>query len=168
MEDFVKIYKGYLTDVYKFLVKLSGNPDIAEELTQATFVTAFEHLDGFKGTCKISVWLCQIAKYEYYAYYRKNKRFVDGEPPDEYKGMRLSESPEERIIRKEEQLEILEVLKELPEPYREVFTLHIMGEVSYRDISRLFGKTESWARVTYYRAKSMIIERLGGKKDDAM
>ena len=168
MEDFVKIYTGYLKDVYRFLLKLSGNPDVAEELTQVTFAAAFEHLDQFKGNCKISVWLCQIAKHEYYAYYRKSKRFAEKEVSEEYGLTGSFESAEDNVIRKEEQMRILEILQGIPEPYQEVFTLHIIGEVSYRDISRLFGKSESWARVTYYRAKSMIIERLGGGEDDAV
>ena len=75
---------------------------------------------------------------------------------------------EEDVIDKDEKLRILKVLSMLPEPYQEVFTLRVMGDVSYRDISLLFGKSESWARVTYYRAKGMIIERLGGADYDAM
>lgn len=77
------------------------------------------------------------------------------------------ESLEERFIDHAEQIRIHEVLHVLPEPYKEVFTLRVMAELSYKDISRLFGKSESWARVTYYRAKCMIVERLeGGGKDE--
>lgn len=168
MEDFVKIYTGYLKDIYRFLLKLSGNPDIAEELTQATFAAAFEHLEQFQGKCKISVWLCQIAKHEYYAYYRRQKCFVDEEISENYEQLGTLRSVEEDVIRKEEQIRILKILQGIPEPYQEVFTLRVMGEASYRDISQLFGKSESWARVTYYRAKNMIIERLGGEEDDTL
>lgn len=165
MEDFVKIYTGYLKDVYRFLLKLSGNPDLAEELTQATFAKAFEHLDEFQGRCKISVWLCQIAKHEYYAYCRREKHFAEEDIKDR---CAQSESMEEDMIRREERKQIMEILKGLPEPYREVFSLRVLGEASYRDISRLFGKTESWARVTFYRAKGMMAERLGGEGNDGM
>lgn len=163
MQDFEKIYVEYLRDVYNFLLKLSGSEDVAEELTQSTFSIAFENLEKFRGTCKISVWLCQIAKHEYFAYCKKQRPIVreeDGEEP-------LGQSLEERFIDHAEQIRIHEVLHVLPEPYKEVFTLRIMAELSYKDISRLFGKSESWARVTYYRAKCMIIERLeGGGKDE--
>lgn len=165
MKDFEKIYTGYVKDVYKFLIKLSGNPDIAEELTQATFAKAFEHMEQFQGRCKISVWLCQIAKNEYFMYCRKNRHFSFEEVPKSYT---QPGSMEEDVIDKDEKLRILKVLSMLPEPYQEVFTLRVMGDVSYRDISLLFGKSESWARVTYYRAKGMIIERLGGADYDAM
>ncbi|MCI8560618.1 MAG: sigma-70 family RNA polymerase sigma factor [Dorea sp.] len=156
MQDFEKVYVEYLRDVYNFLLKLSGSEDIAEELTQSTFSIAFENMEKFRGTCKISVWLCQIAKHEYFAHCRKQKHIVGetagGEP--------WEESLEEKFIDHAEQIRIHEILHVLPEPYKEVFTLRVMAELSYKDISRLFGKSESWARVTYYRAKCMIIEQL--------
>ena len=163
MQDFEKIYVDYLRDVYNFLLKLSGSEDIAEELTQSTFSIAFENLGKFRGTCKMSVWLCQIAKHEYFAYCKRQRPMVREEDAEEPCG----ESLEERFIDHAEQIRIHEVLHVLPEPYKEVFTLRVMAELSYKDISRLFGKSESWARVTYYRAKCMIVERLeGGGKDE--
>ena len=159
MQDFEKIYVDYLRDVYNFLLKLSGSEDIAEELTQSTFSIAFENLGQFRGTCKMSVWLCQIAKHEYFAYCKRQRPIVREEAMEEEP---CGESLEERFIDHAEQIRIHEVLHVLPEPYKEVFTLRVMAELSYKDISRLFGKSESWARVTYYRAKCMIVERLEG------
>lgn len=164
MQDFEKVYVEYLRDVYNFLLKLSGSEDIAEELTQSTFSIAFENMEKFRGTCKMSVWLCQIAKHEYFAYRRKQKPIVGetaGKEPWE-------DSLEEKFIDHAQQIRIHEILHVLPEPYKEVFTLRVMAELSYKDISRLFGKSESWARVTYYRAKCMIIERLEGGKQNEM
>ena len=164
MQDFEKIYVDYLRDVYNFLLKLSGSEDIAEELTQSTFSIAFENLGQFRGTCKMSVWLCQIAKHEYFAYCKRQRPIVREEAMEEEP---CGESLEERFIDHAEQIRIHEVLHVLTEPYKEVFTLRLMAELSYKDISRLFGKSESWARVTYYRAKCMIVERLeGGGKDE--
>lgn len=162
MQDFEKIYVDYLRDVYNFLLKLSGSEDIAEELTQSTFSIAFENLGKFRGTCKMSVWLCQIAKHEYFAYCKRERPLVREAAAEEPVGGNL----EERFIDHAEQIRIHEVLHVLPEPYKEVFTLRVMAELSYKDISRLFGKSESWARVTYYRAKCMIIERLEGGGND--
>jgi len=165
VQDFEKVYVEYLRDVYNFLLKLSGSEDIAEELTQSTFSIAFENLGKFRGTCKMSVWLCQIAKHEYFAYLRKRKPLVGVEA---VKDEPWEESPEDKYIARAEQLQIQEILQALPEPYKEVFTLRVMAELSYRDISRLFGKSESWARVTYYRAKCMIIKRLERSGDNEM
>lgn len=165
MQDFEELYEKYMTDVYRFLLKLSGNPDTAEELTQSTFAIAFEKLDQFRGECKMTVWLCQIAKHEYYAYYRKHKPLVREEAVTYHlHGGCL----EEEVIARTESFRIHQVLHELPEPYKEVFTLRVMGELSLKDISRLFRKSESWARVTYYRAKRMIVRKLGGEEDAEM
>lgn len=187
MQDFEKIYVDYLRDVYNFLLKLSGSEDIAEELTQSTFSIAFENLGQFRGTCKMSVWLCQIAKYEYFAWERKAKRHRPYEPDD---GSRNDDQETGRRNRMEGQMSqaasqagqaetggdelvnamidredygrIMEVWHGLPEPYKEVFMLHTMAEMAYPDIGKLFGKSANWSRVTYYRAKKMIIEGLGG------
>ncbi|KMZ55031.1 RNA polymerase sigma factor [Dorea sp. D27] len=165
MDEFEEIYARNLKSVYRFLLRLSGSPDIAEELTQETFFLAFEHLDRFRGTCKISVWLCQIAKHSYYAWCRKNKALEPEESLEEY---RSRDNVEAAVVAADERRRIHKILHGLAEPYKEVFTLRVMGELSYRDVGRLFKKSESWARVTYYRAKCMIQERLGGDGNDEL
>lgn len=165
MDEFEKIYTRYLKEVYRFLLRLSGNPHTAEELTQETFSIAFENLHKFRGTCKLSVWLFQIAKHEYYAYCKKQKKLVDEEKLKEHVS---GDNVEEAVIDTVEGLRIHEILHGMPEPYKEVFTLRTMGELSYKDISCIFKKSESWARVTYYRARRMIQERLGGDLYDEM
>lgn len=162
MEGFDQVYKKYLSEVYRFLLKICGNHDLAEELTQSTFVIAFEQIEKFRGTCKMSVWLCQIAKHEYFAHIRRQKRFV-GEDVIAYEEAPIS--VEDEVIDQEEAMRIQKILSTLPEPYREVFTLRVLGELGFADIGKPYGKSESWARVTYYRAKKMIAERLGGERD---
>lgn len=165
MESFEDVYRKYLKEVYYFLLRISGDKETAEELTQQTFAIAFEKLDDFRGECKLSVWLCQIAKYEYYAWYRRQKKYsneLDDNREDPKTDMLNG------MIDREEGQEIRKILHELQEPYKEVFMLRVMGEVSYRDIGQLFGKSESWARVTYYRAKKMIVEKMGGSRHDEM
>ncbi len=159
MEDFEAIYRRHLTEVYRFLLKLSGNPDAAEELTQQTFAIAFEKLGRVQDKGKIVVWLCQIAKLEYYAWCRKNKvrteRLDDNLPSGE-------EVPLEQMIRKEDGENAKRILHGLPEPYREVFLLRVTGEMSFKNLGKIFGKSESWGRVTFFRARKMIAERMGG------
>ena len=159
MESFEEVYQKYLKEVYCFLLRLSGDREIAEELTQQTFAIAFEKLENFRGECKLSVWLCQIAKHEYYAWTKKQKRYAN----------KLDENHADQgddllngIINQENGQIIRKILHDLQEPYKEVFMLRVMGEVSYRDIGQLFSKSESQARVTYYRAKKMIVEKMGG------
>ena len=156
MNDFEKIYNLYMKDVYKYILALSRNPDFAEEITQETFFKALKSIDRFKGECKISVWLCQIAKNTYYSYCAKEKRRSD----------HIADIPlpsaEDDFISSDTAFELHKRLHNLPEPYKEVFSLRVFGELSFTKIAELFGKTENWARVTYYRAKLKMEDKQDG------
>lgn len=158
MTDFDEIYREHFTDVYKYLLTLCKNEAQAEEITQEAFVKAIKNIESFKGECSLFVWLCQIAKNTYFSAYKRERCFVsDAE-------LEIAESetdlPEELLIRSDTVWQIHKILHELQEPYREVFSLRIFSELSFSQIADLFGKTESWARVTYHRAKLKIREEL--------
>ena len=153
MDDFQEIYNLYFMDVYKYVLSLCREPQLAEEITQETFFKAMKNLDGFRGQCRLFVWLCQIAKNTYCSHQRKNSTSFDTDPE-------TSPSVEEAILQKETAFEIHRILHHLPEPYKEVFSLRVFGELSFKQIGILFGKTENWARVTYYRARVKIKEEL--------
>ena len=153
MDDFQEIYNMYFTDVYKYVLSLCREPQLAEEITQETFFKAMKNLDGFRGQCRLFVWLCQIAKNTYFSHQGKSSTSFDAEPE-------ASQSVEEAILQKETAFEIHRILHHLPEPYKEVFSLRVFGELSFKQIGILFGKTENWARVTYYRARVKINEEL--------
>ncbi|MBQ2928521.1 MAG: RNA polymerase sigma factor [Oscillospiraceae bacterium] len=154
MTDFQEVYDLYFKDVYKYALSLSRNPQIAEEVTQETFFKALKSIDSFQGQCRLYVWLCQIAKNTYYTYSQKQRRAV---PETE---LSSGESLEDRLLTRESAFEIHKVLHHLPEPYKEVFSLRIFGELPFSQIGELFGKTESWARVTYHRARLKIKEEM--------
>lgn len=153
--EFERIYNQYFRDVYSFVLLLSRNEKIAEEITQETFFKALKNIDKFNGKCKLNVWLCQIAKNTYFTYLNKQKRFDTDDIPE----VSVS-SIEEIILNKEEIFRIHKVLRHLEEPYKEVFTLRVFGELSFKQISELFERTESWARVTFHRAKRKIQDLL--------
>ena len=156
MEDFDQIYADYYSEVYKFVLSLCQNHSLAEEITQESFFKALKSIDSFNGNCKISTWLCKIARNTLFSYTKKRNRQVDY-PLD----IILSdENIEEQFADKETAYAIHKVLHKLNEPYKEVFWLRIFGELSFAQIGALFEKTESCARVTYYRAKIMIKEEL--------
>ena len=157
--DFSEIYALYFQDVYKFLLALCHNEEIAEELTQDTFFKAMKSYGNFRGDCKVSTWLCQIAKHSFFQYDKRRKRHAELEPvSNEIAGG--TSSIEILLGQKEQGFEIHKRLHELPEPFKEVFSLRVLGELSFRDIARLFGKTESWARVTFHRAKLKLIAQI--------
>jgi len=157
VDDFQKIYELYFLDVYRYALSLSKNNHIAEEITQETFFKALKKLDTFDYKCTLFVWLCQIAKNTYYTHYEKNKRFAELNPSTDTPA---SESLVDTLVTKESAFEIHKILHKLEEPYKEVFSLRTFGELSFKQIGDLFEKTESWARVTYYRAKTKIKEEL--------
>ena len=157
MDDFQKIYESHFSDVYRYTLSLCKNQDIAEEITQETFFKALKRIDEFDAKCTLFVWLCQIAKNTYYTHYQKSKRLVAYEPKQE---LSTNESVIESLLDNESAFEIHRILHLLEDPYKEVFSLRTFGELSYRQIGELFGKTESWARTTYYRAKIKIKEEL--------
>lgn len=156
MEDFDKIYGEYFGEVYKFVLSLCHDPPLAEEITQEAFFKALKSIDSFNGNCRLSTWLCRIARNTYYSYTKKHSRLAvcsaDIVPSDE--------SIEERFADQQTAYGIHRVLHQLKEPYKEVFWLRTFGELSFGQIGTLFCKSESWARVTYYRAKIMIKEEL--------
>ena len=157
MTDFEKIFNDNREFIFKYLMKLTRNYSLAEELMQETFFRAYMNFSSLRNKDKASVWLCQIAKNTYYAWYNEQKR-IDTYDNEKVSG--ASENPEEIIIEKELSEKAVACLNELDEPYREVFTLSVVGELSLKEISTMYGKSESWARVTFYRAKQKLLEKL--------
>ena len=153
MTEFHDVYKRYFRDVYRYAFSLCKNEALAEEITQETFFKALNSLESFDGKCKVSVWLCQIAKNTYLSLCRKEKH-LDHETDTSL--MSGDQNIEDRYLSKESAFEIHKILHKLPEPYKEVFSLRAFGELSYQQIAELFGKTETWARVTYHRARLKI------------
>lgn len=158
MSNTAEIYEQYGNDIYRYLICLTRSEELAEELTQETFYQAVKSLKRFDGKCKMSVWLCQIAKHIYYDYLKKEKRrtYLGG---DEYfEDKAASDSVEEQISSHEETLMLYRKIHGLEEPHREVFLLRVLTEMSFEDIGAVFGKSESWARVTFYRARLKLKE----------
>ena len=156
LKDIEIVYDKYFKDVYKYVLSLTLNESIAEEVTQETFFKAIKNIDKFDGRCTLFVWLCQIAKNTFFTHYQKSKRFSSIEE----QLMKTTDCFEEYLLDKESAFEIHKVLHKLEEPYKEVFSLRVFSELSFRQIAELFNKTESWARVTYHRAKLKIQEEV--------
>ena len=159
MLNIQEVYEKYFTVVYRYLLSLSHNTHIAEELTQETFFKALKKVDDFRGECDLRIWLCQISKNTYYDYLKKNKKYVP-EAQNELSEDVFSTDFIQDFSDKETAFRVHKVLHKLSEPYKEVFSLRVFGELSFTTISSLFGKSESWARVTYHRACKKIREEL--------
>lgn len=156
MQEFEELYKAYYPQVYKYILKLCQDEMLAEEITQETFFKVLKSTDSFRGQCKFSVWICQIAKNTFYTYLKKNKRLADFSI--ETLSSEKEDNLENLIADKDIALKIHEILHFIEEPYREVFWMRAFGELSFAEIAAIHKKSESWARVTYHRAKMKIKE----------
>ena len=156
MQDFDRIYKENFTDVYKFVLGLCRDPVLAEEITQETFFRALSAIDEFRGDCQLRVWLCQIARNRYLSLCREQSRY------DEMASESGDDGIEDGFADRETAGKLHRLLHDLPEPYKEVFSLRTFGELSFAEIGELFGKTENWARVTYFRARKKLKEAYDG------
>lgn len=149
--DFEQTYREYQQMIYAFLLRLCGNVHLAEELTQETFYQAFKHWGDFRGQSSVSTWLCTIAKRQLYNAVRR-KDALPLEEAAEKPGMDIADA----LVDSDRMMAAHRLVHRLPEPMREVFTLRTFGDLSHAQIGSLFGKSDSWARVTYYRARQML------------
>lgn len=154
--DFEQLYKAYYIKVYSYVMTISGDPEEAEEITQKAFFKALLSIEKFRGGSSHYTWLCTIAKNMLTDKKRSEKKHIRSELPKSDGGKSVESAFED----KETALHIHQILHQMDEPYKEVFQLRVFGELSFADIGKLFGKTESWARVTFHRAKLKIQNEL--------
>lgn len=154
--DFEIIYRKYFKDVLLYVCGLTGDALLAEEITQETFMKALKAIDSYNGEKDIRAWLFTIAKNAYFSYCRKQKCNVPFPEDDMLQdtGVSFIEALEDS----EDAIRIHTFIHRMDEPYKEVFILRVMGELSYDKIGAVFGKSSGWARVTFYRAKQKIAE----------
>lgn len=153
MDKFEALYQEYVLDIYHFCLSLCGNELLAEDITQETFFKALQNIDRFRGECSVKTWLFRIAQNEWITRCRKNKKLtsLEGQPEPSGEGdleTSFADRDTARALHKK--------LHHLQEPYKEVFTLRVFGELPFAQIAELFGKSESWAKMTYYRAKQKL------------
>ncbi len=158
MDDLEQLYRLYYKDVFLFLCALTKDEVLSEDLTAETFLRAYEKIGSFRGECDVRVWLCQIAKNMYFKWLKKHRR----EQPimEETQADKTAENVEMLFEDHDTADCIHRFLHEMKDPYKEVFTLRVFGELSYQKIGILFGKSEGWARVTYLRAKRQLQKRM--------
>lgn len=161
MTEFESIYRAYFRDVELYLKALTHDEALAEELTEQAFFQALNALPKFRGDCDIRTWLCGIGRNVYLSYLRKIK------PTESIDNLSIPDSKqpvEERLMDREQAMAAHQALHGLPEPYKEVFSLRVFGQLSFGDIGSLFGRTANWACVTYHRARQKIKDALEESK----
>lgn len=159
--DMKRMCEEYYQIVHGYLISITGGDfDLAEELTQETFYRAIKNASNFREDCKMSTWLCQIAKYTFYQHLDKKKRRQEVSM-DAVIEVAAEQRLEQEYINGERKLEIYRKIQKLENPMKDVLMLRLSGELSFREIGEILGKSENWARVTFYRGKQIIGKELG-------
>lgn len=150
---FDEVYRANFDPVYRYVLSLSGNAHVAEEITQETFFKALKSLGEFRGDCSLKSWLCTIARNLWLTERRRKKPLAID---DAASFADSAAGPEETALRRDESMRAHLLVHHLNEPYREVFMLRALGQLSFRDIGEIFGKSDNWACVVYHRARARI------------
>ncbi len=156
MQNMERIYQDYFTTVYKYVFCLTGDAELSEELTQETFYQALKTVSKFRGDCKVSVWLCQIAKYTWFKYCRERNRLPTVTLDSVGFMLPARDNPEDETADKETLAVLYGRIAKLDENTREVMQLRLAGELGFREIGDILGRNETWARVTFYRGKQRL------------
>ncbi len=158
MQNIEDIYINYAQTVYKYIFCLTGDREISEEIVQDTFLVAVKDINKFKGECKISTWLCQIAKYIWYKRLKQSKKYDEIPLENLNEQVALDINIEDDLCGKEDRLNVFKKIQTLDENTRNVMYLRILGNLEYEEIAEILGKTASWARVTFFRGKQKLKE----------
>ena len=159
--DFEEIYKRHFKAVYLYILRLSGDEHLAEDITAETFFKALKAIDRFRGDCDVRVWLCQIAKNCYLSHCRKASRQWNFWELESF-----APAADEEFLDRERAGEIRSKLHSLPETYKEVFMWRVFAQLSFKQIGQIFGKSDNWACVTYHRARALLRAGLEEKESE--
>lgn len=151
-----QLYRENAKIVYHYLLSLCRDTTLAEDLTQDVFLAAYRSLERYDGSCKLSTWLCQIGKHLYYQHLARHKREIPSEPLEA--PAPENTQPEAQVLHRLELMDMLKEMQKLPPLMREVIYLRSTASLSFRDIGEILGRSENWARVTFYRGKEMLIK----------
>lgn len=156
--EFDEIYRLYAVDVYRYILRLCENEQLATDILQDTMLKAFTDIGKYRGDCALKTWLCVIARNLYYDYLKKaeNRNL----PLEETWNLSDGSDLEQRMENKEQTMQLHALLHRLEEPYKEVFSLRVFAELSFREIGGLFTQSETWARVTFFRARKKLLAML--------
>lgn len=158
MYDIEKIYSLYFDDLYKFILYLSKNKEIAEDITSETFLKVINNLDKIKSESFIKAYLLQVGKNTYYTYIKRENKIILIEDYD--KNIKNNEDIEKEFLKKQQITNLEQSIEKLDQPYRDIVKLRLYQELSFKQIGKIFNKSDNWACICFYRAKEKLIKRM--------
>lgn len=158
MNEIEKIYEKYAIKIYKYIYAFSQNHELSEEILQETFYSAIKNVKNFKNESSIYTWLCTIAKNKWKDYLKRNKKIKFISLDDE----EITDNSviEEKVYNKQKIIKLNQIIHKFNEETREVLILRLYANLSFKEIGKVFGNSEQWARTTFYRGKLRIKEEL--------
>lgn len=167
MQNLEDMCKEYTQIIYKYLFCITRDREIAEDLTQETLYKAIKHIKDFRGDCKINLWLCKIARNEWFMYLNKNKK-IRHVAIDEASMIADKINIEDEVIGSEIRDNIYQKIKELDEETSQIMLLHLEQDMNFKEIGDIFNRNETWARVKFFRGKQKVKERLKDEKSETV
>ncbi len=153
-----ELYERYKRDVFTYLVSITRDADLSEDLTSETFLAAMEGLASFKGKSDVKTWLFSIARFRWYRHLRKKHESVEFDAlAERYMGQ--CEGVESRVLGQEMSRRFSELLEDEPERTRDIVRMRTEG-YSFHEIALKHGISEGSARVIDFRARRRIREIL--------
>ena len=157
MTDLDRVDRENAEIVYRYVFSLTRNVDLAEEVTQQTFYEALRHPGNYRGDAALSTYLCDIAgnlmKKELARRAKENHV-----PIEDMADLPGGGSAEDTAVGNLNRQDLFRRIHALPERTREVVYLRLSGELPFSEIGAILGESETWARVTFYRAKQKLME----------
>lgn len=153
-----EIYRRYAEKLKRYLLSLCGNNALADDLTSDTFLKAVKNIESFGGG-NMFTWLCTIGKNTYFDYLRK-KESANMPLNSEDVFCAVGLLPENLLIEKSERLKLYGYIQKLQPEAREVVYLKMFTDFKFKDIGCIMGKSENWARVTFFRSKIKLKEMI--------
>ena len=157
--DMDQIYRTYERMVYQFLYMRTHDAHWSQDLLQETFLRAVTSISRYDGSCKLSVWLCQIARHVLWQELRKRGKTDFAELADSIPDPGNPDA-ETQVLQSEDRVGLYRAIHRLSEKEREVVLYRITGELSFLEIGEILEKSENWARTTFYRAKLRLRKEL--------
>lgn len=149
-EELAEIFRNHSKKVYRYLLSLTHDPALSDDLLQETFLKAVLRISSYRQEASLDTWLCSIARNCYTDWMRKSARQKETALQDWLPGRKEDERD----------LELLSKIHRLREPYREILYLRLFGSLSFREIGEILEHSETWARVMFYRGKEEIRKEL--------
>lgn len=143
--------------IYGTLAKMTGDRDEAMDLTQDTFIRAWQQLGSFQRRSAFSTWLYRIAVRVAYDSLRQERRRDDRKIVEHLVDRRPG--PDHEVVSVDETERLRRRIDELPKMQRAVVILRAYDELSYREIAEILETTENSARVSFHHAITRMRER---------